>query len=228
MKLDDRLLLFLGDNHGEWSALFYELKLRDITNCNIFSVGDLGIGFSFDEEQNVKFLNKEFKRRNINFYGIRGNHDNPLYFKGDDRIVLSNFELIEDYTIIEYGGKTIQCIGGATSVDRTGRLEGLSYWKDETVDFVPDKCSKVDVLVTHTAPSYCFPQQFNDMVYGWAEVDHNLIQDLTKEKKLMDEIFSICRPAQHFYGHFHSSHREVINDCKHVLLDIDELYELKL
>lgn len=228
MKLDNRPLLILGDNHGAWSNLFYELGVKSVENCNILSVGDIGMGFSVDEEKNTKFLNERFKGKNINFYSIRGNHDDPSFFRGSKRIALSNFELIEDYTVVEYNGKNIQLIGGAISIDRTGRKEGVSYWEDERVVFEKEKLKRVDTLITHTAPSWCFPQQFNDMVYGWAGEDAYLLEDLTDERAVMDEIFKVCKPHMHFYGHFHSSVTERINGCVHKLLNIDELYELRV
>lgn len=227
MKLDNKPLLALGDIHGAWGKLFYDILTKDIRDCNIICVGDLGIGFSDDEDHNAKFMNNRFKEKNINFYGIRGNHDDPSYFEGEKRINLSNFELVEDYTITDYKGLSVQLIGGAISIDRTGRAKDVSWWPNENVVFEPDKCKQVDILVTHTAPSWCAPVEFGEIVYGWAEEDQELIQDLTRERKTMDEIFSLCKPEQHFYGHFHYSNTEVINGCKHKLLNINELYELR-
>ena len=220
-------ILFVGDHHGAWTYLFDIIKSKDIQNCYIISVGDLGIGFKYKKEHEYKQsekLNDLFKDRNIIFMGIRGNHDNPSFFKGSNRISLSNFELIEDYTIAEYNGKKIQFIGGAVSIDRTGRKEGVSYWEDEVVNFERDKCEEVDILVTHTAPSWCFPQQFNEMVYGWALEDAYLLGDLSNERAIMDEICKLCKPKLHLYGHFHSSWTEEINGCKHKLLDINEIW----
>ena len=226
-KLDNnKPILFLGDNHGNWNFLLDIIRHKNISNFNIISVGDLGIGFnpSHDLVQ-CDLLDKEFKKRNIHFYGIRGNHDDPLYFKSSNRICLPNFELIEDYTICEYNTKTIQFIGGAVSIDRTGRRAGVSHWEDEGVVFNKNACKAVDVLVTHTTPSWCFPQQFNEMVYGWAREDAYLIEDLIDERSVMDEIFKICKPRLHLYGHFHSSVTEKINGCNHKLLDINEIWE---
>ena len=228
MKLDDKPLILLGDNHGQWSKLLYELRLNNIKECNLISVGDIGIGFATNELENAEFLNKRFREKDINFYSIRGNHDDPSFFHAEKRIALSNFELVEDYTITEYKGKTIQCIGGAISIDRKGRAKDVSWWPNERINFEPDKCKKVDILITHTAPSWCAPTEFGEIVYGWAKEDAELIQDLVKERKIIDDIFSLCEPKQHFYGHFHFSKTEVINECKHKLLNIDELYELRL
>jgi len=220
-------LLFLGDHHGGWSTLFNIIEDKNIENCNIISVGDLGIGFKYKKESEYsqsEKLSKMFKERNINFFGIRGNHDNPYFFEGKNRIVYENFELIEDYTIADYDGKSIQFIGGAVSIDRTSRKEDVSYWKGEPVNFNKEKCKEVDILVTHTAPSWCFPQQFNELVYGWALEDAYLIGDLSNERAILDEIFKLCKPKLHLYGHFHSSWTEEINDCKHKLLNINEIW----
>jgi predicted phosphodiesterase len=229
--LENKPIIFLGDTHGDWNCIFQAIAKNSIENCHIISVGDLGIGFKYKEEYEYKLsetLNKQFKEKNINFYGIRGNHDNPKFFTGNNRISCSNFELIEDYTIFNYNDKKIQLIGGAISIDRTGRQEGISYWQNEGVVYKKDRCQKVDVLVTHTAPSQCFPQKFNEIVYGWAREDAYLIEDLSEERAVMNEIFKLCQPSLHFYGHFHSSWSEKILNCKHTLLNINELKELRL
>jgi len=222
-------LFLLGDIHGDWNELFFRIREHDIRNSYIISVGDLGIGFKYKKEHEYKQsenLNNLFKQRDIAFYGIRGNHDDPSYFRDSNRLIFDNFELLEDYTVAEHGNKKIQFIGGAISIDRTGRKEGISYWEDEALAFNKQACQKVDILVTHTAPSYCFPQQFNEMVYGWAREDAYLLEELTEERAIVDEIFKICQPSLHFYGHFHSNHVEKINECTHRLLNIDELFML--
>jgi hypothetical protein len=221
----EKPLLYVGDNHGSWNEILHSINKGKISNTNIISVGDLGIGFYPSKDMaTCDLLDKQFRQNNINFYGIRGNHDDPSYFTGSQRVCLDNFELIEDYTVSNYGSKRIQFIGGATSIDRTGRKEGISYWEDEAVNFNKDKCQEVDILVTHTAPSWCFPQQFNEMVYGWAREDAYLLEDLTDERAIMDEIFKLCKPSLHLYGHFHSSWTEEINGCKHKLLGINEMW----
>jgi len=220
-------LLFLGDNHGDWNSLLFQIKSKNISDANIISVGDLGVGFHPSQDINTyKSLSEKFSENNINFYGIRGNHDDPSYFQGVNRVCLDNFELIEDYSVFEYKSKLLQLIGGSISLDRTGRREGISYWQNEGVSFDGEKCQKVDILVTHTTPSWCFPQTFNEMVYGWAREDAYLIEDLTDERAVMDEIFKICNPYLHLYGHFHDSRMEKIGECKHKLLNINEIYEL--
>jgi len=189
----NKQLLFLGDTHGNYENLFYNIENKRIENCYLIHVGDGGEGFLSQDKQLRQFddMNKRFKKKNIEYKSIRGNHSNPEYFFGDNITCLENFELIEDYTVMEHNGKLIQFIGGATSIDRTMRKEGISYWKDEVLKYDKDKLRKVDILVTHTAPSWCFPQQFNHIVYGWATEDSKLLKDLTGERKTMDKIFQL-------------------------------------
>jgi predicted phosphodiesterase len=223
-------IIFLGDSHGYWHDIMSVIDYKKIDNCNIISVGDLGIGFQYKKEYEYKAcekLNEFFKERNINFYGIRGNHDNRYFFQNENRVCLDHFELIEDYSVYSHQDKQIQFIGGAVSIDRTGRKLNISYWEDEGVIFEKEKLQKVDILVTHTAPSWCSPQTFNEMVYGWAREDAYLIEDLNDERSMMDEIFKICKPSFHVYGHFHSTWSEEINGCKHRLLDINEFFEYR-
>lgn len=230
MKILENIpMYFMGDNHGEYQYMFDVIKNNDIKDCYFIHLGDGGEGFVPLEKQLRQFtyLNDFFRAHNIQYMSIRGNHSDPFYFKPDSRVTMSNFELLEDYTVMEYKGKKIQFVGGAISIDRTHRNEGMSYWKEESVVLDKDKCQKIDILVTHTAPSWCFPQQFNDIVYGWARHDSSLLKELTEERGLMDEVFKICQPSLHLYGHFHSSYTENVNDCIHKLLDINEVWELR-
>jgi len=225
-KIDgDKPVFYIGDHHGDWKQLFWFVNRARLENCHLISVGDSGIGFKPKSQQieDVEDLNNKFKKLDINFMSIRGNHDDPSYYIGDNRICLDNFELIEDYSVYEHNSKLIQFIGGAVSIDRTGRSLGVSYWEDECVIFNKEACQKVDVLVTHTAPSWCFPQGFNEMVYSWARQDAYLLEDLTDERAIMDEILKTCQPSWHLYGHFHSYWNEQVGDCKHRLLNINEI-----
>ena len=50
-KLDgDRPILYFGDNHGRWDDLFFQIKTKNISDVNIISVGDLGVGFNFKKD----------------------------------------------------------------------------------------------------------------------------------------------------------------------------------
>ena len=219
-------LCFIGDVHGDY--FFIEDFCKHNNDFIICQVGDLGLGFEHikTELARLNVINDICKANHNIFCGIRGNHDDPKRF-AEFRNKFANVYFPEDYEVCKWLGKTIQFIGGAISIDRSARIDGVSYWRNEGVVFDKNKCQKVDILVTHTAPSHCFPQQFNEMVYGWAKEDDSLLSELTAERSAMDELFKLCKPSYHVYGHFHSSWTEEINGCKHNLLDINEIKEYR-
>lgn len=228
MKFDKDMLLFIGDIHGNFH--FLNECCYKVEKSLMVQVGDCGLGFHGIpyEEEYLKKINNTCVQYNNHLLLLFGNHDSRERFSFfREKNIYSNITFLDDYDLVKYKDKTIQFIGGAISVDRTGRKEGVSYWEDEGVIFNKEACKKVDILVTHTAPSHCFPQQFNEMVYGWAREDAYLIEDLTDERAVMDEIFKLCNPSLHLYGHFHSSWTERVNGCVSKLLDINELWEYR-
>ena len=174
---------------------------------------------------------------------IRGNHDDPEFFKGNH--IYSNLQLVEDYTVMEIYDKKHLFVGGAISIDRKDRLKEMqkfasygskkqNYWFDEI--FVLDeeklKITDIDVVITHTAPNYCYPQNktsFGPMVNVFAEYDDELIPDLTLEREYMTRMFNILEKngnniSEHYYGHFHSKQITMNRYTNHYLLHINQFY----
>lgn len=228
-QLENKPIYFIGDNHGQYDHMVSIVKSFDLRDCYLIHLGDGGEGFLPTDKQCRQFvyLNEFFSTRNVHYMSIRGNHSDPFYFQGESRIVHSNFELIEDYTVMEYNGKTIQFVGGAVSIDRAARTEGISYWIDEAFVLDENKAQKVDILITHTAPSWCYPQQVNSFVLEWARGDEYLLDDLVVERQYVDRLFEICQPTLHLYGHFHASWSEFVKGCKHKLLNCNEVWEYR-
>lgn len=238
----------LGDIHGNFNYLKHLLNSKKVSDCYIIQVGDFGAGFTSDtnELNLLNDLNKFLNDRNIIMYAIRGNHDDPKYFDG--RIKLTNLELVPDYTILDLEGNRIMCIGGAISVDRIPRISedminarygitNRNYWYDEAIIFNEEaiiNAKDINILVTHTAPDFCVPDNkfgFGYLVDEFALEDTKLKEDLKKERDLMTKIFDMLTEnnniTTHFYGHFHRSNKNKIVNCEHILLDINELLELK-
>ena len=121
-------------------------------------------------------------------------------------------------------------VGGAISIDRKGRMLGISYWEDEEVVLREDLCKPVDILITHTTTTYCFPTTLSGIVKEWAEEEAekygtNLLKELKEEREKLDKIVKLSKPKYHYYGHMHNSWMEEICGCKHRLLNINEIYE---
>ena len=242
------MILMLGDIHGNFNYVKNFLKGKKITDCTIIQVGDFGVGFTSEVNENniLENLNKFLSENNIIMYAIRGNHDDPKFFDGTRKY--TNLELIPDYTVLEIEGKKLLCIGGAISIDRKPRIaedmsharygsSRRSYWHDEKVVFNEDFLANVrdiDVLVTHTAPDFCVPNNkfgYGSLVDHFSYDDPTLKDELKEERDTMTKMWDILNEnnniEKHFYGHFHRTNVEKIVNCEHRLLHINELYELR-
>ena len=137
-------MIFLGDIHGNCAWLRYVIENNQSAyrNQTIIQVGDFGVGFTteYNDNKTLEDLDKFLSKFNIIMYVLKGNHDNPLYFKGNH--IFNNLKLMPDYSVIEVEGSKILLVGGALSIDRSDRLKYMqiaasqgisreSYWFDE-------------------------------------------------------------------------------------------------
>ena len=139
----------VGDIHGSFNALLYDIKRKDLSDCAIICCGD--IGFGFVKEHHYELIMQDFEeecsKRSCYVLMFRGNHDDPSYFDGK-RIASEHFIAIPDYSVVNICGsdgnvsKRILCIGGAVSVDR---LERIKNWEDKVTAYAwKHRCSVED------------------------------------------------------------------------------------
>lgn len=207
----------------------------------LIQVGDFGVGFNKpnNESNKLKELNKFLKERNITMLVIRGNHDNPTYFKGYH--IYSNLMLLPDYTTMKINGLTHLFVGGALSIDRQYRQSeriDRSYWDDEV--FVYDEKllneafpPSIDVLVTHTTSltlidemkAQCYLNEHLVDTFV-SRGDDELRKDLREENILVEQLINKL-PNLKFslFGHYHTSFIHTEKNTKYKLLDIFEFYE---
>lgn len=227
-------LMFLGDIHGEYKVYLDYIKEYDIKDTNIIQLGDFGVGFSTlkKEKREINLYHSILVKNNVHIWVVRGNHDNPSYFRNDP-FNFTNIHLISDYSVLNLSGKNILFLGGAISVDRIIRTEGKSYWKDENFILDIDKLKSlrnIDIVVSHTAPSYCMPMYRNTSIFDYYTIkgDSKLKLDLITEQKNMELAFDILSQnnniTHHYFGHYHNSGVIEINNIKHRVLNINELY----
>ena len=180
---------------------------------------------------------------------VRGNHDNPAYFKGElfkkERMLCA-----PDYTVIKGYHHTVLCVGGAISIDRTYRYDlnamrpdGPQYWwQDEAPVLDSEKLReiteagyRIDTVVTHTCPDFFYPTDkgvTNPTLEHWMQADPTLKADLQQERSIMTEIYrqltlTYNHPLKRWiYGHYHASHKAFYDGMACVLLDINEIISL--
>ena len=240
--MEERNILILGDIHGEFELLRKSIDKKQISDVIIIQVGDFGIGFydKHKDQHKLHTLNNFFIEKNIEMYVIRGNHDDPSYFNGDHNY--SNLKLLKDYTELNINGFNFLFIGGAVSIDRQYRLaeqiqygKRPSFWFDEKFNLDIDKVENIeniDVVITHTAPNICHPNNDNGyppIVLNYTYVDNTLLEDLEEERNNMDMLLDRLKIKNNikkwYYGHFHTRKTEIIDNIEFNLVDVFEFRE---
>ncbi len=225
----------LGDIHGNIEFVKYHIETYSMSDCIIIQVGDFGIGFRSEVNENLtlKLLNKFSKLRNITMYAIRGNHDDPYYFGG--KHISSNLILLKDYSVLELEGFNFLLVGGAISIDRKIRVKGKSYWEGELFVLDEQKLSDIkgiDVVITHNSPDFAFPIGLNDLVMHYAQNDVHLLTELPKERGLISKMYDILSLnndiKKWYFGHFHTAKTQEINGIIFTALNINEFKEVIL
>lgn len=131
---------FISDVHASWET-YAEICAK---HEHTIQVGDFGMGFE-NQHRKVPYLTP-------NHRFIRGNHDDPAKCKAHPNY-------IPDGTIEVIGSTKVMFIGGAYSIDRHVRTEGLNWWNDEQLSY--DEFQRLidlyeeerpDMMVTHNCP----------------------------------------------------------------------------
>lgn len=263
-KIQTDTIYVVGDIHGAFNAIPYNIKQRDLRDCIIIFCGDIGIGFEKEQyyRQMFKKISKTLSSRNIHLFFGRGNHDCPQYFDGNHFKNYKYIHVIPDYTVIttvdeiDLVNNNILYVGGATSVDRTHRMmvererelkymfwhncspeeakqnTPKVYWEDEAPVYneealseLKEKGIKIDIVCTHTCPSFCKPLTKEGISY-WITKDPELDNVIDNERNVMDKIYNKLREDGHplhnwIYGHYHFHNYERISDVNFRLLDME-------
>ena len=244
-------LIICGDIHGAFVPLVHEMCVRyGMRDTLVIVARDCGFGFEKPGAYDQVFhrIEKRLIQNNCWIAMVRGNHDDPAYFAlqedGRTQIHHARWQSVPDYTIVQACGRTILCVGGAISVDRQIRLREMQsrpgkqyYWPNEapiynaeTLNAIREQGLRVDVVVTHTAPSFCEFRSKQGLM-SWTQYDAELLDDCDAERTTIDAIYAHLLRDKHplerwYYGHFHNSWHSEIDGVWFKMLDIMELLEV--
>ena len=236
-----RKKFLLGDIHGYWSVIMNHLNHLDEKEICIIQVGDFGIGFDDIDREFSKLLkiNERLVECDSDLFIIRGNHDNPKWFKETEfttlKEKLTNIFFVPDYTVLNIDLENILFIGGAVSIDRVpNKIKNNGSWfPDEIIKFDFDRVKEltdIDRIICHTAPDFCEPLKFNQLVYNYATQDDLLLNDLRDERanmtKLVTQVMKNNKIKGYYYGHFHNTYRFFHNNCEFVCLNVNQFIGL--
>lgn len=213
----EKTFRIIGDVHGKFGR--YRELIRGVPAS--IQVGDMGVGFRARHASgDIRWLSNppyDAMTEGDHFF-IRGNHDNP------DVCKRHNF-CIPDGSVIG----TVFLLGGATSIDRAFRTEGLDWWPDEECSYADlqrhietYEAAKPDVVITHEAPQ----SVANEIL---ATFNMRKIEDRSRTREALEQMFYIHKPRLWFFGHWHVSVRfemegttfQCLNELEYVDVELD-------
>lgn len=234
MKLDYKNLCIVGDIHGEFRELVWNITQKGLKDTAFIVAGDFGLGFykrGYYDTVYLKIKDRLSKNGNC-ILGVRGNHDNPEYFDpGSEELFIDypEFKALPDYTRLYWGDREILVIGGATSVDKTWRLKEESksgnklWWENERPLKDLSRINlKEDIIISHECPLCLGPVLVRDNMMD-LETYHNILED----RKYFDKVIKESRPNNYYFGHYHKSSSGNWGDTLWRGLDINEIIEVR-
>jgi hypothetical protein len=199
--------LFLGDTHNDLDFAESAGKHAHAQAAEIIQLGDWG--FIWPNNSQLTELSDMLVGLGVTMRFIDGNHDvHPTLKKMCGR-VRKNAVVIAANVIYQPRGSVHEdedrtrflFCGGAPSIDRAGRVEGESWWPEETITDVEFERAlsaeaPIHVLVTHDAPTY--PPGFS----AKGTSDYKRAQLLSMRR--VDTLIKKYRPPLHVHGHWHT------------------------
>lgn len=197
------MLYITGDTHGTYNILNFRLpqlinyiKNENVDNSHFIIAGDAGIYFFVDdnENRNIDLLQEKLNKNNIKLYFIDGNHDNIPYlrtFKKNKEnmfVIRDNIFYLDRGYIYNIDNTNILSLGGAISLDKSIRTEGLNWWKEElltheeierTIENINSN-SDIDIILTHNGPRSIIKKMFNYSVSNLDPTEKDL--EIVKER----------------------------------------------
>lgn len=238
----------MGDIHGDVFTFEHVINHYDIKNCTIILLGDVGI-FRYRDYKRYIAMDQLCKERNIVVYAIRGNHDNPGFYrskKESSSIALrfwdkfTNFKPVVDFTEVEVGGEIGIAIGGATSIDRCLRkgyqrsepprnlYSSNDWWSDEVLPDTSALNGTYDFILSHCGPRPTMIAVLRPERCAFMQMDRALENDINKENEQIMKIHEQIKPKKWWFGHFHVNERFNLHNTVCYATDICNLTPIHL
>ena len=187
-------IIIVGDVHGQTKT--YQKWLRnnlDETQRSV-QIGDMGLGFSGvglpAPGQPALPLNHKF---------FRGNHDDPERCRRHPNY-LGDYGYLEDDSVF--------WIAGAWSIDRNMRIEGVTWWRDEELNYnelntAVDWYIKVKprFVLSHEAPATAAKVLLYSLSGTYFAEKAQCQQSRTSQA--LEIMFQYHQPEKWIFGHYH-------------------------
>lgn len=196
----------MNKNDKEFYSIHISKKPYADMNLNIKEINDYNdFMYCFSMPKGTLITRNDYKiafTGNCNFdmlkeYPISEWNNGKVQFISDNIIHLMRGQV---YTIDGYKFLTI---GGAKSIDKESRIENVSWWKEEELNYSEQEetynnlelhNNTIDFILTHAAPFSILQPMFN--------VKKDLLYNSTTET-FLDDIYQITSFNHWYFGHYH-------------------------
>lgn len=219
---DPTEIVVCGDLHGNWKAGVAMVRqtgklLRGEKNRLILQAGDFGVLSGYGDF--LDRMQEALEEEGITLLFIDGNHDDhsvlPSSVSGTNAInpyfMAGNIRWLPRGYRFAIKGKTWLALGGAASVDRALRTEGIDWWPEEEITAVQAQAvidqGHADVMLTHDCPidvHHSFPlppPQWDVRDLARSDRHRGVLQDVVNQVK----------PGYLIHGHLHFGYQRMVD-----------------
>ena len=223
-------IMVVGDIHGDF--LFLNKLIKEKKPDLLISCGDFGWWPKCHDTEGM--ISSPTTSRTWKLFGAIENGDCKILFAPGnhedwdalDKIEASgNTEVMPNIFYMPRGsvytledGRNILFFGGAESIDKARRTQGVSWFPQEVATqkdiFLLDKIKhKIDIVVSHTCPTL-----FSQMDAEFPEK----MKDPTR--RILDYILTTFKPELWVFGHYHTFLEGNSMECRFTCLDMFREY----
>ena len=218
-----------GDTHGQVDINKITMKKwpkqSELTREDYLIVlGDFGLYWKNDKT--YEYLRDFYHGRKYTVLWVDGNHENFDWIDSlpveewngglvnrDDNIIHLRRGYVYDIDNMKFF-----TLGGAKSIDKIYRTEGISWWKQEEIDFHEQEFAlknlessnwSVDYILTHAAPRSILMPMFNRPEYTGSSTTEKFLEYVTFDVHFKHWYFGHYHQDRD-YGRYHCLYNRVV------------------
>jgi len=196
----------VGDTHGDLDRCKLVIDYAVSNNCKIIIIlGDFGFFPNLQGyDKFIKGLSEYSLKCGVSIHWIKGNHENHEVLQSicngsvNVQEIHPNVFFHPNGNVWEVDGVKFLSMGGAWSIDKTRRIQGVSWFPDEEISnndvYYSYELNDVDVVCSHDSP---LSSNISEYLNFYPD------PNTTSNQKKLQEVVENVRPKFLFHGHYH-------------------------
>jgi predicted phosphodiesterase len=204
-------VLLVGDTHGDAQFISSINKCAKINGAQyVIQLGDFGFDFNPNVLTSIRaWLDADERRR---WLWLDGNHDQHDYIRTEickgkhPKKPVAHFHDRMFYcprgSTLKVGKKKVLFLGGAVSIDKDRRTQGVNWWPQEHISTADahraiDNGHNADVLLSHDAPR-------TGVLKAWLKRQgYKLDRASEGNRKAVEAVIQNTTVCEVYHGHYH-------------------------